>query len=56
MRFVELKNSLKNGYKPFYILSGDDAYVLSLAEKTLLSLSSLPDMNSVFWMRLSAKK
>ena len=48
MRFVELKNSLKNGYKPFYVLSGDDAYVLSLAEKTLLSLSSLPDMNSVF--------
>ena len=48
MRFVELKNSLKNGFKPCYILGGDDAYVISLAEKAFLSLSSIPDMNVVF--------
>lgn len=47
MKFVELIDSLKEGHKACYLLSGDDPFVIDSASKAICRLCELPEMNIV---------
>ncbi len=41
MKYTELKNSIKEGAKPVYLLEGDDAYFRSNGEEQLKAAAEL---------------
>lgn len=46
MKFTELKDDIKNGARPIYLLEGEDAYFRLKAEEQILSaFSEMPELN-----------
>ena len=46
MKYTELKNSIKEGAKPVYLLEGDDAYFRSNGEEQLkAAFLQMPELN-----------